>query len=115
MIFINFMGKFCNFSSLIFLSFRGMVFVPRGTPRVPRRATRRLEFVDLPYTGGLPPLAPKSKITAFIIDTEPIRGNCSLFVSRPASFTVTSNIFHKMLTFSGSSSASNFLKFHIPA
>ena len=31
-------------------------------------------------------------------------------------FTVTSNIFHKMLTsFSGSSSASNFLKFHIPA
>jgi hypothetical protein len=44
MIFINFMGKFCNFSSLIFFSFRGMAFVPGGTPRmpgVPRRAAPR--------------------------------------------------------------------------
>ena len=41
MIDINFMGKFCDFSPLIFNSFPGKSFVPRGV---------RLEFVDLPYT-----------------------------------------------------------------
>ena len=88
MILINFMGEFCNFSSLIFFSFpvygvRAARYAAHAARAAPRRATRRLEFVNLPYTALLAArilrkIFPKKIFIHFLCPNERFKNYASL-------------------------------------